>query len=100
MVVLDSSFLIDVSSSVPAAIREAKEWAGKSAPFRVPAIAWTEFLHVYAASERRVQENRLESFSTFEPFGRPVAEEAVQIQHDLANTGRRLGWSGVQVAAT
>lgn len=100
MVVLDSTFLVDLSRGNPKASRLRQELEDTGIPLRVPAAAWIEYLSVFDAKKRVTQQANLERATLFEPFDREAAQNAAQLQYELFRMGTPLGWHDLQIAAT
>jgi predicted nucleic acid-binding protein len=100
LVVLDATFLIALERGDAGAARAYASFVDAGKAIRIPAAVWVEYLSPMDAATRRKARATLEEATLFEPFHREVADEAVDLQHELLRSGRRIGWHDLQVAAT
>jgi predicted nucleic acid-binding protein len=98
--ILDTTFLIALERGDASARRLYESFIERGQAIRVPAAVWVEYLSPMSAALRRKARSTLEGAVIFEAFDRDLAEEAVDLQHELFGAGRRLGWHDLQVAAT
>lgn len=99
MVILDSTFLIDVERRQKRALARLTELVEAGTPLRVPPASWIEYLARIDPSKRQAATRQLESSVVFEALSREIADEAVRIQAELASRGSPLGWHDLQIAA-
>lgn len=100
MAVLDTTFLIDLERGSVPAQRRLRILESDSAPLRIPAAVWIEYLAGLTVPQKAVARGWLEAGASFQPVTREIAEEAVRLHGSLARAGSRLSWHDLQVAAT
>lgn len=100
MVVLDSTFLIDLQRGRRGAAETLEDLLRAGHALRVPAAAWVEYLSAFPEPGLGPAMRALEARATFVAFDRGVAEAAAALQHDLSARGRPLAPHDLQVAAT
>ncbi|HLF17166.1 MAG TPA: type II toxin-antitoxin system VapC family toxin [Candidatus Thermoplasmatota archaeon] len=98
MAVLDTSYLIALERGDKAAVALQRRLEGGA--IRVPAIAWIEFLSVKVGTARQRAAAQLARGASLVPLDGAIVERAVDLQAALLESGRRLGWNDLQVAAT
>lgn len=98
MVVLDSTFLVDLSRSVPAATGLLRDLVARARPLRVP----TAVLMEVAAGTPDPEEAARAIAESFlvQSFDEETAGVAAQLGHDALRVGRFPGWIDVIIAAT
>lgn len=100
MVVLDTTFLIDLERGSEGAHEAYKGLIERRKPVRLPAAAWTEYLSGFPPLDRDAARDRLEGGVRFEPFSRRLADAASRLQFELMRAGEPLGWHDLQIAVT
>ncbi|HEV8595948.1 MAG TPA: PIN domain-containing protein [Thermoplasmata archaeon] len=98
MVVLDSTFLVDLSRSVPSAVRVLQGLVARGRPLRVP----TSVLMEVAAGTPNPEDAAREIGESFlvENFDEQIATIAAKVGHEALRTGRFPGWIDIIIAAT
>ena len=98
MVVLDTTFLVDLSRSREEAVRTLRDLVGRGRPLRVP----TAVLMEVAAGTPDPQESARAIAESFLLEGLDVttAVIAARIGRDLLRSGRFPGWIDIAIAAT
>ncbi len=100
MVVLDTTFLIDLEKGSKPAHETYQNLIERRKPVRLPAAAWTEYLSGFPPLDRDTARERLEGGIQFEPFTRHLADAASRLQFELMRAGEPLGWHDLQIAVT
>lgn len=100
MVVLDTTFLIDLEKGSKLAHETYQDLIERRKPARLPAAAWTEYLSGFPPLDRDAARERLEGGIRFEPFTRYLADAASRLQFELMRAGEPLGWHDLQIAVT
>jgi predicted nucleic acid-binding protein len=98
LVVLDSTFLVDLSRSVPAATELLRDLVARGRPLRVPTAVLMEVAAGTPdpdAAARAIAESFL-----VQSFDEEIAGVAAKLGHDAFRAGRFPGWIDVIIAAT
>ena len=96
--VLDSTFLVDLSRSLPSAVRLLRDLVQRGRPLRVP----TAVLMEVAAGTPDPEEAARAIAESFllEDFDEATARIAAKAGHQALGTGRFPGWIDIVIAAT